>query len=349
VCLHGYLQNAALFRTRTGSLRKGLKSRAGAFAYVDAPYEASEARTVVWVAAEGDEGGAEGGGGGEERLAGGGADDAAAATAAAAAAADAAAAAPSGSATDGEAGAAAPGGAGGGRSWFCWEEVRRRAPPGGAAAASAAAADGAPPSPRPTRPSQATRYTGWEASFQAIAAALKAAAAGEEGAAAVGAPPAAAQPASAAAARAPRLGLVGFSQGAAAGALFLSDLAERQARGECRDVPFPAFAVLCAGFLPRDAACAGLIRRQRAGGVPVLVVTGESDALVPRERSDALVAALRGEEGEGGGGGGSRQAAAREWLHPGGHLLPTCSGAFKGALVAFLDEAEAQTAVAAAR
>ena len=118
--------------------------------------------------------------------------------------------------------------------------------------------------------------------------------------------------------------------------MFLSDLSERQARGECLDVPFPKFAVLCAGFLPRDAACAGLIRRRKAGGVPVLVVTGEQDRLVPRERSDALVRALQGiEEGE----AILRSSAAREYLHPGGHLLPTCSGAFKQELVGFLDSA----------
>jgi hypothetical protein len=37
LCLHGYLQNAEVFRSRIGSLRKGLKSRAEFF-FVDAPY-----------------------------------------------------------------------------------------------------------------------------------------------------------------------------------------------------------------------------------------------------------------------------------------------------------------------
>jgi predicted esterase len=314
VMLHGYLQNAAHFRVRTGSLRKGVKSRVGDFLYVDAPYAASEARTVVWVDDEDEEGGGGDGGAGADAAA-------AAATAAASSNSDDNT---SGSATDNE----TDGAAGDGRSWFCWEERRRR---------------GAAANEPTTRPSRATRYTGWDRSFDAIAAALK------EAAAATGAQQ-----------QQHQIGLLGFSQGAAAGALFLSDLDERQARGEALDVPRPAFAVLCAGFLPRDAACASLIRRRRAGKIPVLVVTGEQDKLVPRDRSDALVRALQGraeqatktlageEEEEGAAAAAAASsAAAREWLHPGGHLLPTCSGAFKQRLVAFLDEA-AEAAGAAA-
>ena len=48
LCLHGYLQNAEVFRSRIGSLRKGLKSRAEFF-FVDAPYlvEAEDAAKSV--------------------------------------------------------------------------------------------------------------------------------------------------------------------------------------------------------------------------------------------------------------------------------------------------------------
>ena len=59
LCLHGYLQNAAVFRSRIGSLRKGLKSRAEFF-FVDAPYlveAADDAET-----AESDGGGSAGAG-----------------------------------------------------------------------------------------------------------------------------------------------------------------------------------------------------------------------------------------------------------------------------------------------
>ncbi|PNW85977.1 hypothetical protein CHLRE_03g201439v5 [Chlamydomonas reinhardtii] len=39
LCLHGYMQNAEIFRSRLGSARKALKSRVE-FVFVDAPYEA---------------------------------------------------------------------------------------------------------------------------------------------------------------------------------------------------------------------------------------------------------------------------------------------------------------------
>jgi hypothetical protein len=42
LCLHGYLQNSEVFRTRIGSLRKALKSRAE-FVFVDAPFPAEPA------------------------------------------------------------------------------------------------------------------------------------------------------------------------------------------------------------------------------------------------------------------------------------------------------------------
>ena len=39
--LHGYLQNAELFRSRIGSVRKALKSRVGDWCFLDAPFEAT--------------------------------------------------------------------------------------------------------------------------------------------------------------------------------------------------------------------------------------------------------------------------------------------------------------------
>ena len=37
LCLHGYLQNSDIFKSRIGSMRKALKSRAD-LVFVDAPY-----------------------------------------------------------------------------------------------------------------------------------------------------------------------------------------------------------------------------------------------------------------------------------------------------------------------
>eukprot|EP00729_Bicosta_minor_P013749 gene13749-27194_t len=37
LCCHGLLQSAPMFRTRIGSMRKGLKSRCE-FEFIDAPY-----------------------------------------------------------------------------------------------------------------------------------------------------------------------------------------------------------------------------------------------------------------------------------------------------------------------
>lgn len=42
LCLHGYMQDAAIFRSRLGSMRKGLKSRAEFF-FLDAPFPATPA------------------------------------------------------------------------------------------------------------------------------------------------------------------------------------------------------------------------------------------------------------------------------------------------------------------
>ena len=57
LCLHGYLQNADVLRSRIGSLRKGLKSRAEFF-FVDAPYLVEAADDAE--AAESDGGGSAG-------------------------------------------------------------------------------------------------------------------------------------------------------------------------------------------------------------------------------------------------------------------------------------------------
>lgn len=142
-----------------------------------------------------------------------------------------------------------------------------------------------------TRSSCAARYTGWAASQAALEAAL--------------------------AAHAPVDGLLGFSQGATAAALFL---AHREALKDSSSV----FAVLIGGFLPRDGSYASAIRGAAPLRVASLHVTGEKDALVPPERSAELWEAFDP----------GRRHVSR---HPGAHMVPTCSGGVKADFVEFLD------------
>jgi predicted esterase len=152
------------------------------------------------------------------------------------------------------------------------------------------------------RPSGAAHYTGWDASQAAIVQALHD--------------------------HAPVDGILGFSQGATAAALFLAHAAAAGDDGTgtgAQSAPLPGWAVLIGGFLPRDEAHAQVVRG--AGlALPSLHVSGDRDALVPRERSEALWECF---------------APARRavHLHPGAHMVPTCSGEFKAALVAFLEAA----------
>ena len=58
--------------------------------------------------------------------------------------------------------------------------------------------------------------------------------------------------------------------------------------------------------------------------MPTLFVIGDADTLVPPERTLELAATFD-------------PAAAQELRHPGAHMLPTCSGAIKAAMVEFLN------------
>ncbi|PRW45017.1 Glucose-induced degradation 4 [Chlorella sorokiniana] len=259
LCLHGYLQNGEIFRSRIGSLRKALKSRAE-FVFVDAPFPAEGDASAV----------AESGGDSSQQ----------------------------------------------GRSWWQWSDLE----PG-------------------TRPSRAAHYSGWPASQAAIRAAL------EE--------------------HAPIDGLLGFSQGATATALFLAHarLPEQQdgqeapqaaEQQDAQEVQQPAeqqqagspgqpqqqqqqqgaqqrspedslrFAVIIAGFLPRDATYADALHRGRPC-VPSLHVFGAADALVPEERSAGLWGCFA-------------PGSVETYQHPGAHMVPTCSGEFKQRMVQLLDD-----------
>ncbi|GFR40414.1 hypothetical protein Agub_g988, partial [Astrephomene gubernaculifera] len=152
-------------------------------------------------------------------------------------------------------------------------------------------------------------------------------------------------------------------QGATAAALLLAHLAgsgpagAAAAGGEAAVSPASQAlrrlkcAILVAGFLPRDPAVAQLLlagdqasaTASAAGGgpagqggeggarlspVPLLFVTGSSDALVPPDRTAQLYGCFP-------------PARVSTFTHGGAHLVPTCSGDFKTALTAFLDAAAA--------
>ena len=126
-------------------------------------------------------------------------------------------------------------------------------------------------------------------------------------------------------AHAPVDGLLGFSQGATAAALYLAHAAAagepRGSRGQLR------LAVLAAGFLPRDASYAAALA-VGCPALPTLFVYGEADALVPEERTRGLWEAFA-------------PGAVHRHLHGGAHWVPTCSGNFKQRLLQFFDEAKA--------
>ena len=165
-----------------------------------------------------------------------------------------------------------------------------------------------------TRPSRAAHYSGWPASQAAIRAAL------EE--------------------HAPIDGLLGFSQGATAAALFLAHAQlpeedgpevqqaaaqqqqqQQQQAGSPGKPPQPQqqqqqqrspedslrFAVIIAGFLPRDASYADALRRG-CPTLPSLHVVGAADALVPEERSAGLWGCFA-------------PGSVETYQHPGAHMV----------------------------
>mmetsp|Transcript_24278 Transcript_24278/g.57871 ORF Transcript_24278/g.57871 Transcript_24278/m.57871 type:complete len:240 (+) Transcript_24278:44-763(+) len=139
------------------------------------------------------------------------------------------------------------------------------------------------------RPSKSLEYSGWETSLNCIREAVYR--------------------------NQPVDGILGFSQGATAAALYLADSAS--------DPSGPWFSVLVGGFLPRDDRFATSIR-QADLSLPSLHVYGATDEKVPPRSSRALLD-LFGEE------------HAQSFEHPGGHYVPTCTGEFKQVLTGYLD------------
>jgi predicted esterase len=80
-----------------------------------------------------------------------------------------------------------------------------------------------------------------------------------------------------------------------------------------------------AGFFPRDQRWAEVLEGGSAD-IPLLLIHGESDKLVPLERSLDLEAALKL---------GNRKV--KRVSHPGAHMMPSCSQGIKVELQHFLD------------
>jgi len=146
------------------------------------------------------------------------------------------------------------------------------------------------------RPSKSYEYSLWDDSVAAISAALRE--------------------------LWPIDGLLGFSQGATAAALWL---AQAHGSGNSEIVSHtPRWAVIIGGFLPRDEKCAGVLRRAAPLPKMSLHVCGSQDSLIEREQSEALWKCFS-------------EDLRSVYEHSGGHMVPTCSGEFKQALVQFLD------------
>jgi hypothetical protein len=116
---------------------------------------------------------------------------------------------------------------------------------------------------------------------------------------------------------APVYGLLGFSQGATAAALYASDCSVEASLT-------PPQCIMCiSGFMPRDPV---LVRRIEANqiNVPALHIVGAKDEIIPQDRSKQLA--------------GVCACGERGLLeHPGGHFVPSCSGDIKQQVLAFLE------------
>jgi hypothetical protein len=121
-------------------------------------------------------------------------------------------------------------------------------------------------------------------------------------------------------------GILGFSQGAAMGALLLAHVQQAlQNGGSLSGLTLPRFAILVAGFVPMDDRLQSLMKNSSviASGVAVLCVSGTEDALVPPARVQTLADCFGGR--------------VQVFSHPGGHGIPS-NAAFRTAVRTFLDE-----------
>lgn len=141
------------------------------------------------------------------------------------------------------------------------------------------------------RPSQASIYSGWDTTREAIRQKI--------------------------ADEAPIDLILGFSQGATAAALFCADL-DTVEQSMLRSV------ILVSGFIPRDPEYAKIISDQRPIRLRSLHLSGEKDLLVPTDRSRQLWDMFE-------------ESTRTVHVHPGGHMVPTCTGEVKDIFRVFLD------------
>ena len=80
-----------------------------------------------------------------------------------------------------------------------------------------------------------------------------------------------------------------------------------------------------AGFLPRDEKYASLLASS-SPDIPILLIHGENDKLIPEHRSQELQNAIE-----------NLNRQLQRFMHQGAHMVPSCSGAFKQTLQQFLD------------
>ncbi len=98
-------------------------------------------------------------------------------------------------------------------------------------------------------------------------------------------------------------------------------------------MPMPKLAIMISGFLPRHPESAEMLRQARPR-IPSLFVYGTGDTLVPADRTEAMIETFDA---------GCRQV----FVHDGAHLVPTCSGEYKQALVGFTQQVVESSSAAA--
>ncbi|CAD7700868.1 unnamed protein product [Ostreobium quekettii] len=149
------------------------------------------------------------------------------------------------------------------------------------------------------RPSKSAHYTGWEPSAVAIQLGLQE--------------------------HWPVDGLLGFSQGATAIALFLAWVKTRGI-----ELQLPPCAILVGGFLPRDPHFAKLVQDAKPA-ISALFMSGLKDTLVEPFRSEQLMSSF------------DPSAQLQIYHHDGAHMMPTCTGSVKQEVVDFLMSAIPKT------
>ena len=81
-----------------------------------------------------------------------------------------------------------------------------------------------------------------------------------------------------------------------------------------------------AGFLPRDPKWSDEVECSHSS-IPILIIHGEGDALIPMKRSEDLEQGLR-----------KGHRLLNRISHPGAHMVPSCSQELKQKVQTFLDE-----------